>query len=432
MEDADRKGSETSESGENTKAGKETRIRSLFRKLSRDQDLVSVQNIVEKLEDSGISKDDIRIKEYLEPYLENGDAGYEQLNMQKFLDLLKIPGTKILRRTLEDDLVIPDFRSFEKEIASIFKETRNLTKGEVNNTVPHPERDPRSSYAVSICTVDGQLLQLGDHDLAFVLQSVSKPVNYAIAYEEAGKKKIHEHVGAEPGSESFDSGNILNERNLPHNPMLTSGAMMTSSFIQPSLKTKERLEHVMEVWEKLTGDKEVGFNEDSFAMEQKSPNKHLALAHLMQQRGAFPDNVDLESMVEFYFKCCAIEVNIDDLAHAAATLANYGWCPSTGKKVFGHDTTRDTLSLMYSSGMYDRSGEFAFRVGMPAKSGIAGGIMVVVPGLMGTAVYSPPLDPHGNSLRGVAFCEALVDKFNVHKFDAQGSSIHSKKDPRKK
>ena len=223
---------------------------------------------------------------------------------------------------------------------------------------------------------------------------------------------------------------VLNENDLPHNPMINSGAMMTANFIKREEGMERRLKHVMEVWEDMMGNKTVNCKKKSFEAERSGADKNFALAHIMKERGAFPEDTDLETVVNFYLKCCSIEIAIDGLAHAAATLANFGRCPSTGKKVFNHSTVRDTLSLMLSSGMYEHSGEFAFRVGLPAKSGIAGGVMVVVPEVMGIAVYSPPLDSHGNSVRGVAFCVALVDTFNFHNYDARNSSIHGKKDPR--
>lgn len=206
---------------------------------------------------------------------------------------------------------------------------------------------------------------------------------------------------------------------------------MTATFIKPGEEMEKRLEHVMKVWEKSMGDKQVSYKKEDYEAERRSADKNFALAYLMNERGAFPEGTDITTAVEFYLKCCAIEVNIDDLAHAAATLANFGVCPQTGTKVFEHDTVKFTLSLMLSSGMYQHSGDFAYWVGMPAKSGIAGGMMVVVPNLLGIAIYSPPLDENGNSVRGVEFCERLVQKFNFHKFDAVGTPAHGKKDPRR-
>lgn len=393
---------------------------------------ISREQIEEMLSRNGISKEELRIRKSFE-FLNGGDpTSPREYSKKELLSLMEKPEAEVIKKALLERLVIPNFEQFERIIKDIFNETKSITEGEMDDILPHPAPERQPAYAVSICTVDGQLLQLGDHDLSFLLQSISKPVSYAIAVEELGKEKVHKHVGSEPGDESFETGQVLNEDGLPHNPMLTSGAIMTSSLIQPEKDVEERLEHVKQVWQNMTGEKEVTYKEESYEIEIKNSDKHFAQAHLMRQRGAFPEGVDLEDVVKFYLKCNALELNIDHLAHAAASLANYGKCPSTGKKVFSHDTVRDTLSLMATSGMYEHSGEFTFRVGLPAKSGIAGGIMVVVPELMGISVYSPPLDSHANSVRGVAFLEKLADTFNIHKYDAVGIPVHGKKDPRKK
>lgn len=402
----------------------------LFEKLKNGEEGVSIQQILDMLDENGLSKKSPRLKKILGPYLQKDPE--EKLNKSEFSDLLTDPNSALIKHALTGKLIIRDFLDFKKDIEAIFEETKAHTGGEMNDMLPHPAPERQPAYAVSVCTVDGQLLQLGDYDLGFLLQSIAKPVIYAIAVEELGKEKVHEHVGSEPGDESFDTGQILNEKDLPHNPMLTSGSIMASSLIKPDMEVGERLKEVMEVWKKMTGDKEVNYNDESFNIEIKNANKHYALAHLMKQRGAFPEDVDLENSINFYLKCNALEMNVDNLAHAAATFANFGTCPSTGKRVFNHDTVRNTLSLMLTSGMYDHSGEFAFRVGLPAKSGVAGGMMVVIPELMGIAVYSPPLDSHGNSIKGVGFCEKLVDMFNFHLYDAVRTSIHGKKDPRLK
>lgn len=403
----------------------------IFNELAKEgEGLVPVQRVKDLLSTNGISSEDPRLNGSLSLYSRLQKEPETMLNQSGFKQLLK--HSDLVKRAFRKELVIPNFADFRNDVKEIFRKVEGNTGGEIDESLPHPDTGGDPAYAVSVCTIDGQLLQLGNHDLSFSIQSISKAVNYAIAREEVGRQKLHEHVGVEPGGENFDVGMVLNEDNLPHNPLINSGAMMTANFIKPEMGMDDRLQHVMQVWEDMMGKKEVEYKKESFEAERKGADKNFALAHLMKERGAFPEDTDLETVVSFYLKCCAIEVNIDDLAHAAATLANFGSCPSTGKKVFKHDTVRDTLSMMLSSGMYDHSGEFAFRVGLPAKSGIAGGIMIVVPELMGIAVYSPPLDSHGNSVRGVAFCEALVDRFNLHKYDAHYSWEHGKKDPRKR
>ncbi|WP_143962487.1 glutaminase A [Litoribacter populi] len=325
--------------------------------------------------------------------------------------------------------VIPDFEDFKRDIIEIFEHVTPHTEGTPDKDL-YPEGLENPPFAVSICTVDGQWLQLGDHHLSFSIQSISKPINYGIAIEECGKETVHRHIGKEPGAENFEKGMILNRHNLPHNPMINSGSIMSASLIKPNLDNDKKLEHVMGIWKKLCGEKPLGFDQDAFKKEMEASHSNFALAHIMMKHNAFPENTDLNKAVEFHYMCCSIGINIDDLAHAAATLANYGTSPSNGIKVFEHDTVKDMLSLMLSCGMYDHSGEFAFNVGIPSKSGVDGGMIAVIPELMGISIYSPPLDEHGNTVRGVKFCEKLVEKFNFHKHDALFRNVHGKKDPR--
>jgi glutaminase len=152
----------------------------------------------------------------------------------------------------------------------------------------------------------------------------------------------------------------------------------------------------------------------------------------MKEKGVFPAGTDLVSTLEFYFQCCSIESTCERMSIVAATLANGGVCPTTGIRVLKPSTVRACLSLMYSCGMYDFSGEFAFSIGLPAKSGVSGALMVVVPNVMGFCLWSPPLDTLGNSVRGIDFCKALVSRFNFHHYDDLVGSLKHKKDPRRR
>lgn len=392
----------------------------------------TIESIEEKLEQNGISPDEPRIRQYMENIQKTVKDKYSPISKVTFIELLQDPNTEPLRKALATDLVIPSFQDFKKDIEEIYTQVKPNTDGKPSERLPHPEAQDPPAFAVSICTVDGQLLQLGEHNIQFSIQSICKPINYAIALQENGEDKVHQHVGLEPGSEDFDQGGVLNEDDLPHNPLINSGSIMCDALIQPELDNKERLEHVQEIWEKLSGNKEIGYSKEAYEKEINASDKNFALTFLMNQRGAFPEGTDLSKTIEFHTHCCSIAMSIDALAHSAASLAKFGVCPSTGIRIFSHDTVKNTLSIMLSSGLYSHSGEYAFWVGMPSKSGIAGGLMVVIPHLMGIAIYSPPLDQYDNSVRGIDFCERLVKKFNFHVFDSILPEDHGKKDPRKK
>lgn len=193
--------------------------------------------------------------------------------------------------------------------------------------------------------------------------------------------------------------------------------------------TGERFDYVMSRWRSLCGGETPRFSTSVFLSERETADRNHALAYFMREKDAFPDSVHIHDVLEFYMQCCAIELNTEMMAVVAATLANGGICPITGERIFRSETVRYCLSLMSACGMYDFSGEFAFSIGLPAKSGVSGAIMVVVPNVMGFCTWSPRLDEQGNSMRGIEFCRRLVDCFNFHNFDDL-TGIAGKKDPR--
>ena len=166
-----------------------------------------------------------------------------------------------------------------------------------------------------------------------------------------------------------------------------------------------------------------------FHSERETADRNFALAHHMRERGAFPEEIEINSTLDYYFAACSTEVTATNMSTIGATLANGGVCPQTGDRVFAEETIKNCLSMMYSCGMYDYSGEFAFKVGIPAKSSVSGVIMAVIPNVLGIAVWSPRLDACGNSVRGVEFLKQMVDRFCFHNYD---SLVESKKlDPRR-
>jgi glutaminase len=236
-------------------------------------------------------------------------------------------------------------------------------------------------------------------------------------------------VGREPSGIGFN-GLALNDKGLPHNPLINSGAIMTCSLIRPEWEMADRFDHVLDVWSNLSGGNKAGFNNSVYLSERQTADRNFALGYFMKEKKAFPENTDLISTLEFYFQCCSIEVTAESLGIVAATLANGGICPVSGQRIFQPNTVKNCLSLMSSCGMYDFSGEFAFTIGLPAKSGVAGGLMIVVPNLLGIAIWSPALDELGNSVRGIDFCKRLVNQFNFHVFDSLVGNLDNKRDPR--
>jgi len=186
----------------------------------------------------------------------------------------------------------------------------------------------------------------------------------------------------------------------------------------------------VEYLQRIAGETSLGFNNAVFLSEQLTADRNYAMAYLMKEHKCFPEGLNLKECLDLYFQSCSVEVTTESLSVMGATLANGGICPTTGEKVLSGTAVRNVLSLMYSCGMYNHSGEFSFHVGLPAKSGVSGGLLLVVPNVMSIALWSPALDSLGNSVRGIQFCNELVSLFNFHRFD---NLRHSEKklDPRR-
>ena len=402
---------------------------SLFKMLDQQKKkAVAHDDFMNQLARTGILADDPRIQDLLKNFHLDKQVNKNTISQNEFNDILK--QNALVKKSLTDHSVIPDFEAFCQKVTQIFHETKKNTNGKVADYIPQLARVNPEQFAVSICTVDGQRFSLGDSQTNFCLQSSCKPINYCLALEELGAEKVHQHVGREPSGQSFNEL-TLNSRGLPHNPMINAGAMMSCSLIDRKSNTADRFDKVSKTWEALCGDKAVRFNNATYLSERQTADRNFALAYFMREKNAFPENTNLTETLEFYFQCCSIESCTYDLSVAAATLANAGTNPLSGKSLFTSSTVQNCLSLMLSCGMYDFSGEFAFKIGLPAKSGVSGALMLVIPNLMGISIWSPRLDQVGNTVRGVEFCERLVERFSFHQYDSLvGNS--SKINPRQK
>jgi glutaminase len=402
-----------------------TNLKDVFRSLD-EQGIgkVSQAAVLECLSKAGIDSNDARLSTLRSRLnLMSGAA----VGSKTFASLLDNSGS-LVSRAVKGELVIPDFESFSREIQEVFDEVCSDTGGEVADYIPQLARVPADSFAVAITTIDGQQFTVGDADTGFTLQSSCKPMLYAAALEEHGEDKVHAHVGREPSGLSFNEL-TLNKAGLPHNPMINAGAIMTSSLIRRELSTADRLEFLMDLVASLSGQAPCHFDTAVWHSERETADRNFALAHHMRERGAFPSGIEIRPTLDYYFSACSIEVTAGNMATVGATLANGGVCPLTGDRVFAEETVKNCLSMMYSCGMYDYSGEFAFSVGIPAKSAVSGVVLAIVPNVMSIAVWSPRLDECGNSVRGVAFLKKLVERFSFHNYDSLVDS--AKRDPRR-
>ncbi|MAJ81669.1 MAG: glutaminase A [Legionellales bacterium] len=379
---------------------------------------LSRNDICDILTSKGILNDDPRLDNFFQ--LPENSFNLKELVPKEVSFLIKI---------LSDDLVIPNFHSFSQRILEISKIVESNCNGKVADYIPELKSVDPNNFAVCITTIDGQCFNFGNYDTPFCVQSTCKPINYCVALEMLGEAKVHQYIGREPSGQRFNEVS-LNQNGLPHNPLINSGAMMCCALISPEHSVAERFEIVRKSWKKLTLNKGPGFDQATYESEKLTANRNFALAHLMQEVGAFPNNTNIEDTMDLYIRNCALTLNASNLSNAAAILANGGICPFSQDRIFSSETVKDCLTIMSFCGMYDFSGEFAFKVGIPAKSGVSGAIMLVVPNVMGISVWSPNLDEYGNSVRGVEFAQRLTDTFNIHYFDSLvGNS--SKIDPRR-
>ena len=322
----------------------------------------------------------------------------------------------ILNQSLGSNLVVPDFQEFCGEVRKLYHDLADFKGGKNADYIPQLSRANPDLWAIAVCTVDGQRFSIGDVEIPFCIQSCSKALNYAINVSEMGPDVVHKYLGKEPSGVGFNQI-ALDKHGLPHNPMINPGAISCCSVIRPNDTLADRFDHITEQYKAMAGYEFIGFSNATFLSEKSVADRNFAIAYFLHEHKVFPKGTNLKETLDLYFQLCSVEATADSAAVIAATLANGGECPTTREVCLSPDAVRNTLSLMFSCGMYDYSGEWSFEVGLPAKSGVAGSIFIVVPGVMGICVWSPPLDELGNSYRGVEFAKRLAQKFAFHQFD---------------
>lgn len=286
--------------------------------------------------------------------------------------------------------------------------------GTVATYIPELAKADPDWFAISVVSVDGQAIEVGNVDQLFSIQSVSKPFVFGLALESHGREEVLSKVAVEPTGQAFNSIVLDEATNRPFNPLVNSGAIATADLID-GVDFPERVGRLLGMFSRYVG-RPVYIDNGVFLSERKTGHRNRAMAHLMLNFGMVKDRVD--ETLELYFQQCSVLVNCHDLAVMGATLANGGVNPITGERAIKAEYVKDLLSVMLSCGMYDYAGEWAFRVGLPAKSGVSGGIVAVVPGQFGIGVFSPKLDPRGNSARGIRVFRELSERFGLHVFES--------------
>ena len=298
-------------------------------------------------------------------------------------------------------------------LSDLIKKYRSNTSGETASYIPELSKVSHDLFGLAVVTNKGEIFQAGDSAVKFTIQSASKPFIYGMALEEHGREFIRSRIGVEPSGEAFNSIVELEKHtHRPYNPMINSGAIAVSSFINDK-KDETRLDRVLKMFSKYAGHN-VFVDEAVFDSEKKTAHRNRSIAHLLRHFEIIGD--DIEASLDLYFKQCSILFDTTDLAFMAATLANGGIQPKTQERVIQNEFIPDLLSLMFTCGMYDSAGEWAYTVGLPAKSGVSGCLLAVVPGQLGIAAYSPLVDKQGHSVRSMLAIKELVTHFKLNIF----------------
>lgn len=307
-----------------------------------------------------------------------------------------------------------DARKITSALAELHERCKGIDGGTLADYIPELANVDPSLFALAVVTADGDVCTAGDHDALFTIQSASKPFTFGHALHVHGRERVLNRVGVEPTGDAFNSIIKLDAANRPHNPCVNSGAIAVTSLLHEAGAT-EGVKNLLECFNRFAG-RSLSVDLPVFTSERNHGHRNRAIAYLMLHFGMIEGRVD--AILDLYFQQCAIQVNCADLATMAATLANGGTNPVTGEQAMDGAYVRDVLTVMQTCGMYDYSGRWAYTVGLPAKSGISGGILAVLPGKMGIACYSPLVDAYGHSVRGVRVFEDLSTEFGLHLFDA--------------
>jgi glutaminase len=297
----------------------------------------------------------------------------------------------------------------QRFLTHCYEEFRADDSGAVADYIPELKRADPAHFGVALVTIDGHVYEVGDSAVPFTVQSVSKAFVFALALELVGEERVAAAIGVEPSGEAFNSIRLTND-NRPFNPMVNAGAIACSGLIH-QVDGAAAFERIREKLSQFAG-RELSVDDAVHASEVTTGNRNRAIAWLL--RNYLVVQGDVDAVLDTYFRQCAVLVTARDLAVMAATLANRGVNPVTRVQVISPHVVARTLSVMTSSGMYDYAGEWIYRVGIPAKSGVGGGIVAALPSQIGLGTFSPRLDSHGNSVRGLKVCEALSARFDLH------------------
>jgi len=306
----------------------------------------------------------------------------------------------------------PNASPIEQYLQDLHARHAGHTEGQVADYIPELAKANPDWFGICIATRDGHVYEIGDTRTHFTIQSVSKALSYGLALQDRGEEYILSRIGVEPSGDAFNAISLKPETGAPFNPMINAGAIAVCGQVRPG-DGKSRFERILDYLSGCAG-RSLDVDEAVYRSESETGHRNRAIGWMLRNFNIVDE--EPTEILETYFRQCAIRVTCRDLALIGATLANDGRNPLTREQAIAPENVHHMLSVMSSSGMYDFSGEWLYRVGLPAKSGVGGGILAVLPGQLGIGVFSPPLDSKGNSARGIRVCADLSREMSLHLF----------------
>ncbi|GAA1819199.1 glutaminase [Brevibacterium celere] len=317
---------------------------------------------------------------------------------------------------------IPDY------LNEILDDLRDDDRGAVADYIPGLASADPDRLAVALTTVEGRTYAAGDSDVELTIQSMSKPFAYAAALTDRGTTFVDGRIDIEPSGEAFNELSLETGTYRPKNAMINAGAITAHSLlVGEGASRDQRVERALAFFSTLAG-RQLRIDETIYESELETADRNLSIAHMLHNYGIIED--DAHEAVEGYTAQCSILVTVSDIATMAATLATGGVQPVTGERVIAKPVARQTLSAMAAAGMYDAAGSWFSDVGIPAKSGVAGGLLGALPGQVGLGAFSPRLDEHGNSVRGVELFSRMSKDMGFHLMEVETTGSRALRDIR--
>ncbi|UXA16713.1 glutaminase A [Mycobacterium sp. SMC-4] len=306
----------------------------------------------------------------------------------------------------------------QRYLDHIRDEHADVDDGALADYIPELAGVDPDGFALSLAMADGYIYESGDAGREFTIQSISKPFTYALALDQIGVDAVDAKIGVEPSGDAFNEISVDSATKIPKNPMINAGAIAAVSLI-PASSPDARFGLIQEFYSAFVG-RHLEVDDDVYQSEKATGSRNRAIGYMLESFGVLDDDPD--EVLDVYYRQCALRVTSTDLASMGATLARGGVHPEFGR-VTTAAVVKRTLSVMVTCGMYDAAGDWVSAVGMPAKSGVGGGIVAVLPGQLGIGVYSPKLDDKGNSVRGVRVCRSLSEELGLHFLTVRRDSL---------